>query len=233
MIVEALRRRLRLVLGGRGAGVRPDPAATGPASTRLGAETQDVLALAPEVEFVAYAEDCRIFGHVRLTADRLTDLLNEHEEVLLVDVLVERLADGAIFEAKEVLVPREEILAVHASGPRGAPGRRTRARPFPIAVRVGPYTIRGHFHALPGTDPIASFRRRKPMVPLTEAWIEYQRGGELRQGRTGTLIVNRHLCEWVQLVDDEEIALPELPVETKPGLFAKDLTGHVLTFRDV
>lgn len=231
MIVDVLRRRLRLVLGGHGA--RPDPCATGPASVRLAQEIELDQVQAPEVEFVAYGEDCRVFGHIRLTADRLTDLLNEHEEYLLVDVLVERLADGAVFEAKEVLVPRDELLAVHASGPRGSPGRRTRARPFPIAVRVGPYTIRGHFHALPGTDPIASFRRRKPMVPLTEAWIEYQLGGNLHQGRAGTLIVNRHLCEWVQLVDDEEVALPELPVETKPGLFAKDLTGHVLTFRDI
>lgn len=231
MIVDALRRRLRLVLGGHG-GVVPDPDATGPASAHgHGAGVE--LGRAPEVEFVAYAEDCRVFGHVRLTADRLTDLLNEHEEYLLVDVLVERLADGAVFEAKEVLVPRDELLAVHAGGPRGNPGRRTRARPFPIAVRLGPYTVRGHLHALPGTDPIASFRRRKPMIPLTEAWLEYQLGSELHQGRAGTLIVNRHGCEWIQLVDDEDVALPELPVETKPDGFAKDLTGHVLTFRDV
>ncbi len=232
MILEALRRRLRLVLGGGGLGVRVDPEAAGPGSNSVeGGQIE--LARAPEVDFVAYAEDCRVFGHVRLTADRLTDLLNEHEEYLLVDVLVERLADGAVFEAKEVLVPRDELLAVHAAGPRGAPGRRTRARPFPIAMKIGPYTVRGHLHALPGTDPIASLRRRKPMVPLTEAWVQYQLAGELHHGRTGTLIVNRYLCEWVQLVADEDVVLPELPIETKPGLFAKDLTGHVLTFRDV
>lgn len=232
MIVDVLRRRLRLVLGGRGRGVEPDPAATGPASSRLAGDSAPDLARVPEVDFIAYAEDCRIFGHIRLAADRLTDLLNEHEEVLLLDVLVERLADGALFEAKEVLVPRDELLAVHASGPRGSPGRRTRARPFPIAIGLGPYTVRGHLHALPGTDPIANFRRRKPMVPLTEAWIEYELDGELHQGRAGTLIVNRYLCEWIQLVDDEDVLLPDLPVEKKPGLFAKDLTGHVLTFRD-
>ena len=50
-------------------------------------------ALLPLVEFVAYAEDCILYGRVRLAADRLTDMLNEHDEFELVDVMVERL-DG-------------------------------------------------------------------------------------------------------------------------------------------
>ena len=53
----------------------------------------------PEVEFVAYGEDCALSGFTRLHADRLTDMLNQYEEYLLADVLVERLTDG---EATEV-----------------------------------------------------------------------------------------------------------------------------------
>lgn len=183
-----------------------------------------------EVEFTAYAEDCRVFGRIRLDTERLTDMLNGADEYDLIDVLVESLADGHQAAAHEVILRRDELFAVHASGPRGNPGRRTRTRPFPIAVRISPYTVHGHVHALPGTDPLAALRHRKPIVPLTDAWIEYQLAGTERRQRVGTILVNRDVADWVQLSTDEELAPPDLGIQTPPDPAAKDLTGEILVW---
>lgn len=117
-----------------------------------GDQSKPARGLLPLVEFVAYAEDCILSGHVRLAADRLTDMLNEYDEIDLVDVMVERLDGLGVVEVKEVLVRREEILLVHATGPRGSQARRQRTRQHPLAMTLGPYTIRGNLHALLGTD---------------------------------------------------------------------------------
>jgi hypothetical protein len=183
----------------------------------------------PEVEFVAYGEDCVLSGRLAMPADRLTDLLNAHDQYVLVDVLVERLADGSAIEVHELAISRDEILVVHATGPRGNPSRRQRTRQHPIAVRLGPYEVRGYIHALPGSDPIDSLRRRNPMVPLTEAWVEYSAGGTVQRRHVSSLVINRELMDWAVEASDEEIQLPELPVSDEDrGPLVKDFTGLVL-----
>ncbi|HXG39458.1 MAG TPA: hypothetical protein VNJ28_00815 [Candidatus Limnocylindrales bacterium] len=186
---------------------------------------------APEIEFVAYAEDCRLSGVLRLTGERLTDLLNEHDEIELDGVLVEPLADVGGVELRTLTVTRDELLVVTASGPRGHPGRRHRTRAHPVAIQSGPYHVRGYVHAIPGADPLVVVRRRGPFVPLTDAWIEYDRAGELVRRHEPGLIVNRDVVDWIALVTDDAIELPEpgdlaLPVEVGP--LVKDFTGQVL-----
>src|SRR5690606_9387347 len=122
----------------------------------------------PEVEFAAYAEDCRIFGFWRHGAERLSDALNEQDEYGLHDVLVAALDDGRGTELRELQVRRDDLIAVRAAGARGNPERRSRVRPSPITLKAGPYTIHGYVHGPPGADPLIQMRRRKPMVPLTE-----------------------------------------------------------------
>ena len=51
-----------------------------------------------EVEFSAFAEDCRLYGRLRMDAERLTDMLNDHDEILLLDVRIEALADGTVHD---------------------------------------------------------------------------------------------------------------------------------------
>jgi hypothetical protein len=170
-------------------------------------------ALLPSVEFVAYAEDCILYGRVRLAADRLTDMLNEHDEFELVDVMVERLDGLGAVDVQQVVVRRHELLLVHATGPRGNQARRTRTREHPLAIRIGPYEVRGDLHAFPGHDPLMTIRRRKTMVPLTDAWIEYQTGVERRRRRAGALVVNREQIDSVINAIDEWVELPDLPVQ--------------------
>lgn len=190
----------------------------------------DALANEPdgvEVEFVAYGEDSLLSGRLILAGERLTDMLNAHDEYLLTDVQCERLDDGTVLEVHEVLVPREELLLVQAAGPRGNLGRRTRTRPTPVLVQSGPYQIRGNLHSLPGADPLANLRRRKPMVPVTDAWIDFELGGRHLSRQLEVLIVNRELIDFVALAAASKIELPTMPTR-KGGRLLKDMTGHVM-----
>lgn len=155
---------------------------------------------ANDVAFVAYGEDCILSGRTILDADRLTDMLNAHDEYALEGVTVERLDSGEPMEVAEIVVPRDEIILVHASGPRGDPARRHRTMPQHLALGMGPYEVRGYFHALPGADPVAAMRRRKVMVPLTDASVGYTVHGQRRETCVDTLILNREQIDWVDAV---------------------------------
>ncbi len=219
-MIAGLRRRLRFVAA------TAEPAAEAP-EPAVEPQREPI-----EIEFAAYTEDCRVFGFVLLDAERLTDQLNERERYDLRDVMLVALEDGRTSEAKTLTVERAEILAVRAAGPRGNPTRRGRTRPYPVTLQAGPYTIHGHLHGLPGADPLKQLRLRRPMVPLTESWIEYPSGGEVHRGRVGSIIFNREVIDWVRLARDDEVRLPDLPAETKPDPLAKDLTGYIWTIRE-
>jgi hypothetical protein len=179
-MIQSLGRRLSLIF---------DRGADGPDAT--GASHPGAAVLHPFVDFVAYADDCTLSGRIRLRSDRLTDMLNDHEELQLVDVMVQSLADREGVEVREVVVPRDELLLVHATGPRGDQSRRTRTRQTHVAISAAPYQVRGYLHAAPFLDALAGLHRRGPMVPLTEAIIDYPIAGEWQRQRVGTLIVNR------------------------------------------
>lgn len=67
-----------------------------------------------EVEFAAYAEDCRLFGFYQVAVDRLTDALSESDTYDLKDVLVVRLDTALGTQARSLTVRRDEPLAVRA-----------------------------------------------------------------------------------------------------------------------
>lgn len=213
-MIKSLGRRLHLQFGGP------------PSPDEDASDLEPYEARRPEVEFVAYGDDVVLSGRIRLDTDRLTDMLNVHDEYLLTDVLCERLADGGAVELREILVQRDELLLVHATGPRGARERRQRTRALPMALQSGPYHIRGYLHTLPGADPIQHLRRRKTMVPLTETWLEYQTGTQRQRRRLSGLIVNRELIDWILPATEEEVELPDMPVAAA-GPLLKDFTGQL------
>jgi hypothetical protein len=165
----------------------------------------DSVAEAPLVRFVAYTRHHRMYGWVRLRADRLTDLLNAHDSLLLTDVDVEGLEDGESRSVDRVLVTGDDLIAVHAGGPRGDAALRRRTRSHPVALQAGHYLVGGHLHADPGVEPLDNLRERPHMVPLTDAWIEYWSGGARRRHAIGTIIVNRRQVDWIRVVSDEEL----------------------------
>jgi hypothetical protein len=213
-MIESLGRRLRVVFGRAAAPAEPvddRPRASARATQ--------------QVEFVAYGEDCILSGMVRMQADRLTDMLNDHDEYLLVDVLAEGLTEERAMEVTEVLVRRDELILVHAAGPRGNQDRRHRTRSHPVAIQAGPYHLRGYLHALPGADPVQSIRRRRAMVPLTDAWIEFPSVAGRQRRRVGTVVVNREQIDWIVPAIDDEVEMPDLPLSADKGPLLKDFTG--------
>jgi hypothetical protein len=180
----------------------------------------DFVSDVPLVRFVAFGRHHRVFGWVRLRADRLTDLLNTHEELLLTDVEIESLEDRVTRSVDEVLIRCSELIAVHASKPRGDEARRRLTRTHPIAIQSGNYLIGGYLHAPPGSDPIASMGERPLMVPLTDAWIEYWSGGERTKQSSGTIIVNREQVDWMRVVTDEDLFSDLLRLSPTPDRMA-------------
>ena len=144
----------------------------------------------PEIDFVAYAEDCVLSGRVRLAADRLSDLVNDNDQLELVDVLVTDLVGSEPIEVHELAIGRSEILVLHATGPRGRADRRHRTRQVPIVATIGPYEVSGYLHVRPGSDALGSLQRAKPIVALSEATVEYVVGGQERQHRVQTALIN-------------------------------------------
>ena len=138
-------------------------------------------------------------------------MLNLHDEYDLADVTVERFDDGEPLEVPEISVARDEIILVQATGPRGDETRRHRTMPQHLALQMGPYKVRGFFHALPGADPVVALRRRKTMVPLTDARIEYTIRGEQRETSVDTVIVNREQIDWVQELMPTAKEFPQAP----------------------
>ena len=79
---------------------------------------------------------------------------------------------------------------------------------------MSPYRVRGFFHGLPGTNPINSIGRRKPMVPLTNVRIEYTVDGELRETRVDVAIVNREQVEWLDAIEPDRAEFPPKPTRS-------------------
>jgi hypothetical protein len=175
-----------------------------------------------------YAEDCVVSGELELGPSRLSDLLNDRTEIQLVRVTARSLIDGSIVETDELHVAGDDLLAVEIEAGRGDPARRRRTRQFPLVVRFGPYVARGYFHALPGADPIDSFRRRPAFVPLTDVRLEYGVGTNLTRTHAGTLLINRELADSVDAGVDDAVEVPDLPVDELKDPKVKDFTYQVL-----
>jgi hypothetical protein len=169
-----------------------------------------------EVNFVAAAEDCVLFGRTYLDGERLTDMLNTFDEIALVGVTVERFDGEPPMTVDEVVVRRDELVLVHASGPRGDRARRQKTAQQHVAIQMGRYRIRGFYHGLPGTDPLAAILRRKVMVPITNARVMYTIGGEEREVRVETVIVNRDQIDWIEAVEPDRAEFPLGPTVKAP-----------------
>jgi hypothetical protein len=176
------------------------------------------VAEAPLVRFDAYTLRHRLSGWVRLRADRLSDLLNACESLVLTGVEFANLEDGEPARLDRAVIERGDIVAVHATGPRGDVAQRRTTEAHAVALHAGNYLLGGHLHVPPGADPLEQFGARPEMVPLTDAWIEYSAGGLRGRQSVGTIIVNRRQVDWIWSVTDEDLADGRLrpPVAAAP-----------------
>jgi hypothetical protein len=195
-MIEILGRKMRLIF------LRPGARRSGP---------QIVVPPGPMIEFSAWAEDCRLYGSLELEGDRLSDMLNLYEELVLVDVLAQGLDGGAISEISEFSISRDEILLVEASGPRGNPGRRRHLRPVPVSVQLGDFGVRGDVHVTPGADPMVALSRRPPMVALTNAQLTHRDVLQpLSDDTNATVLFNWHLVTSIDVGNRQVLSLNAL-----------------------
>ena len=159
----------------------------------------------PLTDFVAYASESTLAGLLRLDAHRLTDLLNESDELELIEVL--RLGlDGGVVEADRVVIDRDALIAVKAGNPRGSPKLREQTRTVAVTAGAGRYLMHGYIHGRPGADPLVHIGRRPPMVPLTDATIVYDTGKRRQRDHASTLILNRDAADWIRPARDNDLA---------------------------
>jgi hypothetical protein len=167
----------------------------------------DSVADAPLIGFDAFFVDRRIFGWVRLSADRLTDLLNAHAEVTLDNAQVEHLGQARIDRTERIVVHRDELIAVRAGGPPGNAAKRLQMRLHPVAVRAGSFRMAGYLHARPGVAPLLEVDGRPAIVPLSSAWLEYWVDGRRTSQWVGTILFNRFRADSIQPIGSRELDL--------------------------
>jgi hypothetical protein len=157
------------------------------------AETEAVL-----IEVVGYCATIAFSGLLRLSAPRLTDLLNDSDEVELHDVVLQRMTDDRVLDSHRARLPLAELLAVRAGPPRGDPARRTPTTKSAVAGVSGPYAFHGYLHTRPGGDPATDLALRPAMIPLTDARLRHVERADMPTVEASTLIVNRAAATWMR-----------------------------------
>ncbi|MGD0018947.1 MAG: hypothetical protein ABSD62_06795 [Candidatus Limnocylindrales bacterium] len=147
-----------------------------------------------DIDFVGFAEDCRVEGRVDLEDSRLADLLNRRKTITVHDVTLVSTIDGHTQEFEKLEISRDELDIVVASGPRGDPKRRLATRPNGVTVKLGPYCAEGFMHAPPTANPVRAFAGKPTMVAITDAVLEYDFCNEPVSQWFRTLLVNRELA---------------------------------------
>jgi hypothetical protein len=164
------------------------------------------------IPFVGYALGRRYIGYVECAGERLTDLLNRTDSIVLHEAFVENYDDETVVNLGDGEVDRSLFFAVETSGGRSEDSRRVYTVRHRLQVQIGPYSALGQLHATPGQMPLPYLTSRGPMIPLSDATLGFVARGILKMRDIGTLIVNRDLLDWVRANDDEAGAFPGVPV---------------------
>ena len=147
-----------------------------------------------EIDFIGFAEDCRVEGKVDLEDARLADLLNRRPSIVVHDVTLVSTLDGHTQEFEQLEIERDELDIVVASGPRGDPKRRLATRPNGVTMKLGPYCAEGFMHAPPTANPVRDIAHRPTMVAITDAVLEYSFCEKPVSEWFRTLLVNREMA---------------------------------------
>ncbi|HLO35625.1 MAG TPA: hypothetical protein VK194_06065 [Candidatus Deferrimicrobium sp.] len=185
------------------------------------------------VDLIAFTADRRISGAIPLADDRLSDMLNSVQRVVIRGALIEDLASGGPAQAADLTLAVGSIVAVLVTGRRGVETRRRRTETHRARVGLIRFVVTGSLHVpagagdvLASTDPAVVLAGRDLLVPMTEATITYDRAGAPATETFETILVNRTHASWIDLDDaagrDEEL------VEERPKVYhaamAKDFT---------
>jgi hypothetical protein len=186
------------------------------------------------VDLIAFTADLRIHGQIPLADDRLSDMLNSVARIIVRRATVYDLVEGGPPETADLAIPTGSIVAVLATGRRGAEARRRRTVLHRARVGLSRFVVSGMLHVPAGadggtasSDPAVVLAGRDLLVPLTDATITYDRGDEPSSETAETILVNRGHARWIDL-DDDAGEEDELHVERRRAYHAamvKDFTG--------
>jgi len=178
------------------------------------------------VDFEGFAGDCTITGKITMFGERLSDFLNGQERFRLHKVEFHSLDDGHTVAQDSVSLARSDLLAVVGTGPRGNEKQRVPLEEARMQLSIGPYIILGRLHVPPGQDPMRNVLKREPMVPFTGVTMAYNVSGTVVARDLPTVIVNRHLVEWITATDEEAVLFPEATIRSPFSMnLRKDFTG--------
>jgi hypothetical protein len=156
--------------------------------------------VAAEVEFVGFADGCRVEGTIFLEDARLADLLNRQHTIVVRDARVVHTDDGHSQEFPELEVRRDELEVVVANGPRGDPKRRLDTLASCVSMKLGPYLAEGFVHTPQSTPTVWAVGQEPAMVALTDAVLEYELCGKPVSEWFRTVLVNQAVAAGVRQI---------------------------------
>ncbi len=166
------------------------------------------------VPFIAYALNRRFIGYLECEGEKIVDVLNRSETILVRDAFVENFEDDTVINLGDGVIDRAVVYAVESNGTSGANGRTIHTVRHRLQVQMGPYVALGLLHDANGQQPLPYLGSRGPMTPLTDATLGFNCRGQLTLRDVGSLVVNRELVDWVRAAEDEAHAFPGVPVLT-------------------
>jgi hypothetical protein len=163
------------------------------------------------IPFIGYALGRRFIGYVESEGDRLADVMNRSDSIVIRESYVESFEEDTVVNLGDGEIDRSILYAVEAGG-RGDGARRIHTIRHRLQVQIGPYSALGLLDSMPGQLPLPHLHAKGPMIPLTDATIGYVCRGAFTMRDVGTLIVNRDLLDWVRANDDDAMAFPGVHV---------------------
>ena len=156
-------------------------------------------------DFHGFMHDAVVSGLIWLPAGvRLREHLDEHEEYWIEEASIRYLADGRVERPGRFQPVRSDLLAVHATGPRGNMERRVMTGRRVVVVTAGPYRVIGVSHE----PPSASYGRpriRRSLFPMTDVEIGYVMAGQPYRRAVASLLVNGRLVDTIMAHTNEKI----------------------------
>ena len=178
------------------------------------------------VDFEAFGGDCTISGRITMFGERLSDFLNGQERFQLHKVEFQSLDDGHVVAVDSVNVSVGTCWPWSGQARAATRSSAFRSRKRGCSCPSGPYIILGRMHLPPGQDPMRNVLQREPMVPFTGATMAYTVAGKVVARDLRTIIVNRHLVEWITATDEEAVLFPEATIRSPFSMtLRKDFTG--------
>ncbi len=163
------------------------------------------------VPFIGYAQNRRFIGYVESSGERMADMLNRTESVVIRQAFVESFEDDTVMNLGDGEIERSILYAVEASNTQAEERRIRPVRPR-LELQMGPYRALGILPA--GQLPLPYVVQHGPMLLLSDATLAFAGRGSLTLRDVGTLVVNRDHVDWVRAGEDEAAAFPGVPVVT-------------------